>query len=82
MTESQFRPPPGALSPPPVMCQLCRRPLTTLTRAYQRVTGWEQKRKAGGTNALRGRRTFHEWAHAECVDRLAAGNSPDQEQMF
>lgn len=62
-------------------CKFCSAPIIE-ARDYQRVTGWEKKRKGGGLHGLRGRTETGEWACSGCVEKLARGISPDQGGLF
>jgi hypothetical protein len=50
------------------ICPFCQQPVDLGNpHNWQRVQGWEQKRRQGGTNALALRETKQEWAHPACV---------------
>ena len=54
-------------------CKLCGQPVQMGERLYREVTGWEEIRKQGGTNAVRLRRLTGDVAHWACVERAASG---------
>lgn len=57
-----------------VLCALCGDEMDAdRPGAYQRVTGWETRRKGGGTNAIKLRKPLHEFAHKTCVEASAKG---------
>ena len=57
-------------------CAFCRHEVDPLeATTYQRVSGWERRRKGGGTNTIALRKTQQEWAHGKCVAREAQGLS-------
>ena len=57
-------------------CALCGEPLVPGETVYEEVTGWAARRRAGGTNAVRVRRTTGAVACASCVDDLDRGVDP------
>lgn len=58
-------------------CSFCQQPVDPHgPRTYRRVVGWTRPRREGGTHALRLRRELDEYACADCVDSMAAGNAP------
>jgi len=58
------------------VCPLCGQSIDpTSPYVWQRVEGWERKRKQGGTNAIALRRTRQEWAHPACVTLARDGYS-------
>jgi hypothetical protein len=63
-------------------CPLCGQPIDPSNpRVWQRVSGWEQKRKGGGTNAIALRRVEQEWAHPGCI-MLAKDGRIGQETLL
>lgn len=65
-----------------VTCEFCREPITDARQSYRKVTGWEQQRSAGGTNAVRLREPGSEWACRWCIDKQAKGHNAGQKGMF
>ena len=50
---------------------------------FQRVTGWAEKRKSGGANAVRNKTLLHEFCCREHLDlETKRGISARQEGMF
>jgi hypothetical protein len=47
---------------------MCGAEIESVALAYQRVTGWAQPRRQGGTHALRLREASDVWACATCVE--------------
>ena len=43
---------------------------------YRQVTGWVQRREAGGIHAIRHRVETYQYAHETCVDRLKELDQP------
>jgi hypothetical protein len=65
-----------------VVCHFCKREVDAdLGRTAQFVSGWERKRKQGGTNALILRKVHPQWACGECIDKLRAGIDPAQQRL-
>lgn len=51
-------------------------------QGYRKVTGWEQRRAAGGTNAVRLREASDQWACRWCIEKQAKGQHHAQTGMF
>lgn len=50
------------------VCAFCQEHINPNARnTYRRVTGWEHRRDAGGTNAVALRETHEEFAHSSCI---------------
>lgn len=49
---------------------------------YRKVTGYERRRHAGGTNALRMREPHDVWACRFCIDKQAKGLDPGQGSLI
>jgi len=57
-------------------CAFCGKPVNPHdSTVYQRVSGWEHRRKGGGTNAIALRKVEQKWAHANCIRRASRGLS-------
>jgi len=57
-------------------CPFCGQPIDPANPYnWQRVSGWTQKRKGGGTNAIALRKTEQEFAHPACVVLAKDGRS-------
>lgn len=57
-----------------VRCVYCEDPVETEGLGVSRmVTGWEARRRAGGTNALKLRQPSDTYAHTPCVDLASKG---------
>lgn len=70
-------------APPPLLvCAFCGCSIPSVRQAFQKVTGWERHRAAGGTNALALRKTHDEFACLACVDKLRAGIDPNQPSLI
>jgi len=63
-------------------CEFCREKITNLNTAYRKVTGWEAKRKVGGTNAIRLRVPSHEWACTWCIEKESKKVNANQGGLF
>lgn len=49
---------------------------------FRKVIGWERRRGAGGTNAIKLRQPQDEWACRYCIAKLVKGISPTQGSML
>jgi hypothetical protein len=57
-------------------CEFCAEPLDAdKPGTYQHVSGWEQRRAQGGTNAIRLPQRALRFAHGPCVDLAVRGLS-------
>lgn len=65
-----------------VDCHFCGDQLdTSMGRVSQFVSGWERRRRAGGTNAIILRKVHPQWACYECIEKLRAGIDPAQQRL-
>lgn len=65
-----------------VNCAICGRHITTTEPGvHRKVTGWTEKRKGGGANAIRMSRLHDEWACKSCVDLETSGVSARQQSF-
>lgn len=64
-------------------CALCGKPInTTAGRWYQRVVGWDQPRKGGGSNKITLKEHTGVYACAPCVDTKRTGVLPGQGELL
>lgn len=62
-------------------CSICDASLQGWT-VYQKVSGWERWREAGGTNALALREPKQEFACQRCIDALKRGVDPKNQVVL
>jgi hypothetical protein len=62
-------------------CAFCGGPIVA-EHDYRQVVGWERRRSAGGTNAIRLRANTDQWACFRCVDKQAAGVAVEQTELI
>ena len=61
-------------------CVTCEKEVDPNARTtWQRVIGWERKRKGGGTNAVALRETLQQFMCGECMIQRLEGIDPMQE---
>jgi hypothetical protein len=63
-------------------CSECGDPISSTQIAYQRIHGWEQRRKAGGANMIVAREVEDKWACEVCIGKLRRGINPAQERLI
>lgn len=57
-------------------CTFCGEPVSVNGgNVFRKVTGWAERRRGGGANAIRSPKVEHdEWAHRRCLDLAKAGH--------
>jgi hypothetical protein len=66
-----------------VPCTFCEAPVDPeMPLTYQKVTGWEHPRMAGGTNALALREPHGVYACSTCIDKQRRGIPVGQESLL
>ena len=71
------------ISPYQYPCSQCTRLVDErFEMVWHKVTGWEHKRDAGGTNHLALRRPQNEFMCDECMEKLRNGLSPQQGSLL
>lgn len=64
-------------------CTACGRQMDErLETVWQKLTGWDKKRSAGGTNHVALKRPLHEFMCAGCMDKLQNGVPALQLEAF
>lgn len=58
-------------------CIHCQGPIDE-DQDYRKVIGWERRRSAGGTNAIKLREPLDDWACRWCVEKQVKGLAPSQ----
>lgn len=65
------------------VCTFCGDPVNPDDMlVLRRVTGWEQKRRQGGTNALIARQPLEQFACPSCGQKLKRGVDPNQPSLL
>jgi hypothetical protein len=65
-----------------IRCHTCREEIPDPQRAWYEITGWEQPRRQGGTNAVFDRRRTGTVMCDACHSRRKFGGSPQQGGLF
>lgn len=64
-------------------CKDCGRDVNPQSaNVWSEVRGWEQKRAAGGTNAVALREPTGRWMCGDCMRKQKSGIAPDQGGLF
>ena len=64
-------------------CELCGKEISrNSSGVWHKVSGWEKRRPGGGTNHVALRKVEDVFRCEECMQKLLAGFSKDQEELF
>ena len=63
----------------PIICKLCGKPIDDPRNAWREAVGWVTPRGAKG---MTGERKTGQLAHPECITRMRAGFSPEQDSIL
>lgn len=58
------------------ICASCDRVIEPHERSAQLMTGWVEKRRQGGGNAIRAARPHGAFVHGLCLDEIVRGHRP------
>jgi hypothetical protein len=65
-----------------VKCSQCNREIQSIEIFWQKVSGWEKRREAGGTNHIALRQQHEEFTCAPCMTLIQSGLSPSQTRII